>query len=166
MSYWILIPILFLVAVFQTTLLPLVPIFGFTIDFALVLVIGWGLLGPAWEAAQWGFIVGIFLDVASGLPFGAHALALTLIGLAMSAAQLVFFRGNLATPPFAGMLGTLAYNLILLGVLSLAGRTIEWNEYVFRITLPTALLNTLVLTLLYFPLQWIARHVNPQLEFR
>ncbi|MBI5302313.1 MAG: rod shape-determining protein MreD [Chloroflexi bacterium] len=165
MSNWVLIPLLLLVAVLQATLLPLVPVFGFTLDLALVLVIGWGLVGPAWQAAQWGFTLGLFLDLISGLPFGAHTLSLTLIGLLMSAGQLVFFRSNLAAPPIAAVLATLIQHLIILSILAFTGQPIAWDAFLLRVTLPTALLNTLTLTALFLPLRWLAQRVAPQMEF-
>jgi len=165
MSNWILVPALLLIAMLQATLLPLVPIFGFTLDLALVLVLGWGLVGPTWQATQWGFILGLFLDLFSGLPFGAHTLALTFAGLLMSAGQLVFFRGNIATPPIAAVLGTLLEHLIILTILASTGTTVAWEDFLLRVTLPVALLNTLALTALFFPLRWLARRIAPQIEF-
>ncbi len=165
MSNWILIPLLLLIAILQATLLPLIQVFGFTLDLALVLVLGWGLVGPAWQAARWGFILGIFLDVLSGLPFGMHTLSLTLIGILMSAGQLVFFQSNIATPPIAAILGTLIQHLIILTLLAFTGQASKWDAVLLRVTLPTALLNTITLTILFFPLRWLAHRVVPQMDF-
>ena len=94
MPLWIAIPFVLLAALCQATFLPLVNIQGYKIDFALVLVVAWGLLGKAGEAAVWGFVAGIFLDLTSSLPFGSHTIALTGIGLLIQYAQSNSIRDN------------------------------------------------------------------------
>ena len=165
MTLWLLVPLLLLIAVVQVTLMPPLPIGGFKIDLPMMLVVAWGLLGPAWEAARWGFIVGIFLDLASGLPFGAQTLALTIVGLLMGLGQMYFFRGNVVAPPAAMIVGTLVYNVLILGILALIGWQIPWNDYLLRVTLPMAILNTIALPLAYFPLQRLQRRLRPQIEW-
>ncbi|MBI5650978.1 MAG: rod shape-determining protein MreD [Chloroflexi bacterium] len=166
MSYWFLIPFLFFIAIIQATLLPPAPWFGLRVDVPLVLVIAWGMVGPAWQAARWGFILGIFLDLTSGMPFGAQTLALTSIGLALGAGQAIFFRGNIIAPPIATLFGTLVYHLALLAILALTKQPAQWDEVMLRVTLPAALLNTLALPLVYLPLRWFAQRLYPQMDFR
>lgn len=155
MSLWILIPLLVLSAICQVTFLPLVNIAGFKIDFALLLVVTWGLLGKAGEAALWGFVAGIFLDLTAGLPFGSHTIALTGIGLLMQFAQTDTLRDNLILPPAAMVAATLLYNLFLLFILTLLNPALSIGDYLVRVTLPSAVLNTLALPLAYIPFQWI-----------
>ncbi len=164
MTLWLLIPLLVLVAIIQITLLPLVPVFGYKPDLALTVVVAQGLVGMPGTAAPWGFIVGVFLDLGSGLPFGIHTLVLTLIGLMMDLGQAIFFRGNVVAPPIAMILATFAYNILILAILVLFNQPIDWGDYVLRVILPVAILNTLVLPLVYFPLQWLRRRTRPQLE--
>lgn len=167
MSFWILIPLLALFAIIQIAWLPLIPIFGFKPDVPLILVVAWGLLGPLGQAAQWGFIVGIFLDLASGLPFGIHTLTLTLIGLGVGLAQRAFFSGNLIAPPVTMILATLLDHLLILGILALLNWQINWGDYLLRRTLPTAILNTLAIPFVFFPLQFLQRRFaeRPRVEF-
>ncbi len=166
MSSWFLIPFLALVAIIQTGFLPLVAVAGYRVDLALLIVVAWGLLSRPGEAAAWGLTAGLFLDLASGLPFGTQALALTFVGLAMGMIQLIIFKDNLLLPPGAAFGATLLYNLVILGVLNTLGWPVEWNETLLRVTLPTAFLNTLALPLVYFPLQWLYRRLHPQIEWR
>jgi|YNPNPStandDraft_1061719.scaffolds.fasta_scaffold13995_1 rod shape-determining protein MreD len=152
MPLWILVPLLALVAMIQITLLPPLPLVGVKPELALALVVTWAMLAPMGEAAVWGFILGVCLDLASGLPFGMHTLALTLLGWVIGWVPTTFFRGNLLAPPLAMMLATLVYHTILLGFLALFNTPIDWLAYLGRVTLPTALVNTLALPLLYLPL--------------
>jgi len=157
MSLWIAIPFILLAALCQVTFLPLVNVLGYKIDFALVLVVAWGLLGKAGEAAVWGFVAGIFLDLPSGLlPFGSHTIALTGIGLLMLFALDNSIRDNFILPPAAILAATFLYHLFLLFILTLLNPSLVWSDYLVRLTLPSAILNTLALPLAYFPFQWIA----------
>jgi rod shape-determining protein MreD len=165
MPLWISLPFLAFAAIVQITLLPVVPIFGVKPELALALVVAWAMLAPVGEAAVWGFIAGVFLDVASGLPFGIHTLALMTLGWMIGWVQTTFFRGNLLAPPITMILATFAYHLVLLGLVALFNTPIDWLAYLGRVTLPTALLNTLVLPLIFFPLQRLARWRYPQMEF-
>jgi rod shape-determining protein MreD len=164
MTLWLLIPFLLLIAVVQVTLLPQVPVFGYKPDLALIVIVAQGLVGTPGTAAPWGFIVGLFLDLASGLPFGIHTLALTVIGLLMDFGQANFFRGNVVAPPIAMISGTLVYHVLILAILALFSWPVDWGSDLIRITFPTAILNTLAMVLVYFPLQWLHRRARPQLE--
>jgi rod shape-determining protein MreD len=165
MPLWLLIPFLAFIAIIQITLMPQAPFFGVKPDSVLIVVIAWGLVAPVGEAAVWGFIVGIFIDLASGLPFGLSTLALTTLGWLIGWGQATFFRGNLLAPPIAIIFATLVHNVIVLGILSLLNWQINWSDYLLRITLPSAILNALVMPLAYFPLQRLARWMQPQMEF-
>ena len=152
MTLWLLIPLLLLAAIVQVTLL------------ALIIVVAQALVGTPGTASQWGFIVGLFIDLASGLPFGIHALTLTVVGLLMDLGEAAFFRGNVLAPPIAMISATLVYNILILAILALIGWSVDWGDYVFRIILPSAILNTVAMPVAYFPLQWLQRRVRPRLE--
>lgn len=156
MSLWIALPLVLLAAICQVTFLPLINVLGYRIDFALVLVVAWGLLGKVGEAGIWGFIAGIFLDFTSGLPFGAHTIALTGIGLLMEFAQGDAIRDNFILPPAAIIAATFSYHLFLLFILTLLNPSLVLADYLLRVTFPSAILNMLALPLAYFPLQWLA----------
>lgn len=157
MSLWIALPFILFAAICQVTFLPLINVVGYKIDFALVLIVAWGLLGKAGEAAVWGFVAGMFLDFTSGLPFGAHTVALTGIGLLVQVIQSnSAIRDNFLLPPAAILGATFVYHLFLLFILSLLNPTVVWTDYLLRITLPSAVLNTIALPTAYFPFQWLA----------
>jgi rod shape-determining protein MreD len=165
MPLWITLPLLALAAIIQITLLPHLAIFGYKPELALALVVAWAMLAPVGEAAVWGFSLGVLLDLASGLPFGMHTLALTMLGWLVGWVQTTFFRGNLLAPPIAMVAATLVYHLVLLGLRALFNTPIDWLAYLVRVTLPTAILNALILPVIFFPLRYIAQRLHPQLEF-
>lgn len=163
MTLWLLIPFLLFAAVVQSTLLPLVAVAGYKIDLALILVVVQALVGAPGSAVRWGFIVGLFLDLTSGLPFGVHTFVLTIVGLLMDLGQDVFFRGNIVAPPIAMIAATVVENVLILGLLSFSSPSIDWGRYLFGITLPTAVLNTVAMPLVFFPLRWLNRRQHPQM---
>ncbi len=165
MSYWLLIPLLGIIAILQVTLVPLVALGGFKIDLPLLMVVAWGLLSLPGEAAIWGFIAGIFLDLFSGLPFGLQTISLTSIGLLMGLAQTTIFHSNVILPPAATIVATFVYNVLMLAILSTLGWQIAWSDYLLRVTLPTAILNMVALPIAYFPLQRLYRRLRPRVEW-
>lgn len=165
MTYWLLIPLLGIIAVLQVTFVPLVNINGLKIDLPLLMVVAWGLLSLPGEAAVWGFIAGIFLDLFSGLPFGLQTIALTCIGLLMGLAQTTIFRSNVILPPAAVLFATIAYHVLMLAILSTLGWQIAWSDHLLRVTLPSAVLNMVAFPITYFPLQVLHRRLRPQVEW-
>jgi rod shape-determining protein MreD len=164
MTLWLLIPFLLAVAVVQTTLVPLVTIAGFKIDLPLILIVTQGLLGASGSAARWGFIVGLFLDLGSGLPFGIHTVVLTVVGFLMDFTRSISFGGNVLAPPIAMLAATCFYDTLVLAILALLNWPVAWGDYLFGIMLPTAVLNTVAMPLAYFPLRWVHRRTRRQLD--
>lgn len=164
MSYWIIVPALALSAFLQATVVPLFAVGGWKIDLPLLVVVSWGLLSIPGEAGLWGFIAGVFLDLLSGLPFGTQTLALTIVGLLTGLTQTTIFASNVILPPAAILIATIAYDVLILAIVSTVGTPVQWNDYVIYRIIPTAILNTLALPLVYFPLLRLYRRVYPQIE--
>ncbi len=156
MSLWFLIPFLAVIAAVQAALLPALDVAGYRFDLALMIVVARGLSTRSGDAYLWGLFLGIFLDLTAGLPFGTLTFALTLIGAFTALDAVNAVRGNLLFIPAAMLVATLCEHLIILATLALFNRAVDWNDYLLGLTLPTALLNTLALGLLYFPMQWLA----------
>ncbi len=165
MSYWLIVPALGICAFLQATLVPLVAIGGWKIDLPLLVVVAWGLVAIPGEAGLWGFIAGIFLDLLSGLPFGTQTFALTSIGLLMGLTQTTIFTTNVILPPAAIVIATIVYDVLILAIQSTLGSPVQWNDYILYRILPTVVLNTVALPLVYFPLQRLHRRVYPRIEW-
>jgi rod shape-determining protein MreD len=152
-------------AFLQATLVPLLAIGGWKIDLPLLIVVAWGLVTVPGEAGLWGFIAGVFLDLFSGLPYGTQTFALTTIGLLMGLTQTTIFATNVILPPAAMLLATIAYDILILAVISTLGTPVQWNDYMLYRILPTAVLNTFALPLVYFPLRRLYQFAYPQIEW-
>lgn len=178
------IPFLLVMAIFQSVAAPRLTVYGVRPDLMLVSVTAWSLLaafrardlqyageGPNLlrginDGVVWGFVGGMFMDLLSGAPFGASALAL------MAAALVVgMFSVSVAAPaPVLMMvvtpLGTLAYHIVFLGITILAGRPAAWNAEMTRVILPSAVFNLVLIPVVYLLLSPLNRQTERErIEF-
>lgn len=165
MSPYLVVPLLILVAVIQTTLLPMLMPGPVRPDLMLMLVVGWGVVHGNGQATLWGFGGGILLDLLSGTPFGLHALTLGAIGFLADALQTTFFRSNIFIPLATIFVATLLVYIGSAAAMQTLGYTIPWAIYIFNIVLPTAILNTALMPLVYWALRRLDRVVRPRLTW-
>lgn len=124
--------------------MPHLAVWGVFPDLPVLVVVSWSLQRGAREGAVWGFIAGIAIDLFSGAPFGAATLSLTIIGFLSGIGQVAAFRAHVALPLLAMFLATILYDLIFLLVILISGQTVTWLDNLFRIILPSAVLNALL----------------------
>jgi rod shape-determining protein MreD len=141
---WLLsLPLLFFIAILQSSLLSQFRFLGGGADLALTAVICWSLLRPD-EGLAWAVIVGAFNDFLSGGPFGISCIAFVLA--AFLAGQL---HGRLWTnSPLAIMAATLTGTIVSQGVVILILMVLNYSLDVayaaIYIFLPTAFLNMII----------------------
>ena len=138
------IPLLAILAILQSTILSQLRLLDGRPDLVLLALVGWGMTGRWRESMIWGFIGGLFLDLLSGMPFGATAVLLVLVGAMVS-----FWFGRFWEAHFLLPLGvTLAASLLLHGLslaaLVLIGHEIDPLTAVARVVLPSTFLNLLL----------------------
>jgi rod shape-determining protein MreD len=134
-------------------------------DLMLMLVVGWGVVHGSGQAALWGLGGGILLDLLAGTPFGLHSLSLGAIGLLADSLQTNFFRSNLLIPPATILIASLLLHMAQAAALQTFGYPINWAFYLFNVVFPTALLNTVLMPLVYWLLQRLDRVVRPRLTW-
>lgn len=165
MSPYLVIPLLALVALVQTTLIPLFFPGPVRPDLMLMLVVGWGVVNEKGQAALWGLTGGILLDLMSGTPFGLHAVSLGAIGFLADTLQSNFFRANILIPLAAIFVATLMVDVAQAAALQLFGYPINWAYATLNVILPTAILNTALMPLMYWGLRRLDRVVRPRLTW-
>lgn len=74
-SIYIAVPVMLLLSVVQTAVLPHFAIFGIVPQLPFLVALAWGLLRGVTEGVVWGFIAGICLDLFSLNLFGMTPLA-------------------------------------------------------------------------------------------
>ncbi len=144
-------PILVVVVVLQSTLVPIIRIGGGGPDLLLMVVLSWTMLAGLEEGLIWAMVGGILQDLVIGLPTGTTALALVILAGLTSFVFGPVGSGNLVIPPIVLAVGTVLYELLLgitlavLGRLSVMGQVADINYVLTYITLPTLMYNVILI---------------------
>jgi len=156
MNLYLAIPLLTIVALLQGVLFSRVSVWGARPDPMLLIVMLWAMVRGLDEGLVWGFIGGLLVDLLSGGPMGGTSLALLAAaflagqpwgrGLGSSVLRLLFLM-------FAG---ALAYYLVLLIALAV-GHTVAWGFSLWRVALPSTLLNVALAPFVRPLLTWLER---------
>jgi rod shape-determining protein MreD len=156
MNLYLTIPLLTVVALLQGVLFSRVSLWGARPDLMLLIVMLWAMVRSVDEGLVWGFIGGLLVDLLSGGPLGGSSLAL--LAAAFLAGQ-PWGRGlsssvmRLLLLAFAG---ALAYYLVLLIALT-AGHTVAWGFSLWRVALPSTVLNVALAPFVRPVLAWLER---------
>ncbi|MGQ9457568.1 MAG: rod shape-determining protein MreD [Anaerolineae bacterium] len=151
MTLYLSVPLLAVLAIVQSAILPRFPAAGVHVDLVLLVVVAWGLLKGNPHALVWGFFGGTFLDFLSGLPWGSQTFPLVVVAGLAGLGGAGLFGHHFGVPFVAALVGTwLDYTLSLL-LLSVLGRALPPGLFVWQVLLPASLLNTLAMAAV-FPL--------------
>ncbi len=131
----------------------------------LLVVLAWAVVRGVDEGLMWGFIGGLIVDLLSGGPLGATALAL----LAVALAGRPWGRGAVTVPVLGPpvisfllltFLGVVVYHLVLLFVLAWTGHAVDWRFALTQVVGPSALLNVALAPFVRQPLAWLERRTR------
>jgi rod shape-determining protein MreD len=161
MAYVVAVPLLAFAAVLEASLLPHFRLFGGTVNLVLLLSLNWTLVGEWRGGPIWALIGGLCLDLLSGGPFGANALALVLVAYLASLSEGRFWSSHVLLPLASVLLGTVVYHLVYLVTLVATGHTVSWAPSLSQVTLPTVLLNTLLMLPLFHFARWLHSVLYP-----
>lgn len=160
MNYYLLIPLLGLVALLQTTLVPALQVFNAVPNLVLVVVVGYTMEYGSQRGLMWAFIGGLWLDLLAGTPIGASAIALIIVVYVVGMVSSNLFRGHVVILALGGLLAGVLYGIIIVGILTLVGRPTVWSEVIVRVVLPNAVYDAVVLSILYPGVRWMGDLVN------
>ncbi|MFN2465650.1 MAG: rod shape-determining protein MreD [Candidatus Dormibacteria bacterium] len=150
-------PILVLISLMQTSLVPGMEVGPAAPQLVLVWVLCWAVIRGRSEAMPWAIAGGLALDLLSQMPPGAHLLALTIVTYLADLGHRVM-QGSTAL--FAGaaiFAGSLVYGLILLGALAVAGRRPDIASATVLGVVPGALYNLVALVPIFLVLRGVDR---------
>jgi rod shape-determining protein MreD len=159
---------IFLVVILQTSLVPNVALFGVFPNLLFVFIFCWCLIDDFKEASIWAVAGGMLLDLFSLTSFGLSSLTfLLVVAVLYFASQIVAninrFYSRLWLCALASMVSLLFMLMFsfLFNVIHLSDIKIEFSAEFFFIILGEALLNVLVMTVIY-PLvslfnSWVVR---------
>ncbi len=165
MSPYLLIPLFLLVAIIQTTLVPLLPTGQARPDLFLVIIVAWGIVRGSGEATLWGLGGGLVLDLLSGVPFGVQTVGLGVLGLLADLMETTFFRANVLVPLAAIFIATFLYHVLEAAAMQTLGYPIAWQFFLLRVIFPTAIFNTALMPFVYAALRRIHQREHPRLTW-
>ncbi len=154
-------PLLLVAAATQAAVLPYYRLADGSVDLVLVLTLAWTLAGDWQGGLLWGLMGGMFLDVLSGGPLGAMAIALVTVTYLASLAEGRVWRSHILLPLATALLGTLGYYGLYLFALGLGGHPVDLGAGLTRVVLPAALLNTLSIVPAYLLLRALRSLLYP-----
>ena len=161
MSYLIVFAVFLLASLLQSSSLPTPSISQAQPNLILILVVGWGLARGATEGVVWALLGGVLLGLTSSVPLGAVALALLPVALLTQLGQLRLVHDERLLALGIGFLGTFLYGAVLVIVLQTSGYAISWGQSYRYLFLPGALLNALLVTLIYPVFPWLRAALFP-----
>jgi rod shape-determining protein MreD len=165
-TIYLVVPLLAVVAILQTTIVPGLAVWGVFANLPLLVVVSWSLLRGPREGAVWGFIAGLMVDLLSGAPFGAATLSLITVGFLTGLGETTVFRARIALPMVAMFFATIVYELLFLLVVQISGQPVTWLDSVFRIVLPSAILNAVLTPIIFLTMRWLyARFGRKEMEW-
>lgn len=156
------VPLLAAVALVQSSVLSQFSVRGVPLNLMLLMVVSWSLLRGAREGMIWGFTGGLALDFLSGAPLGSLSLSLTLTAYLTSLGQRTVYRTSPLFPSLVALVASVVNDSIFLGVLSMTGYAVAWRTSLVHVALPTALLGSLMIPLVYRPLAELHRRTMPE----
>lgn len=149
MTLYLVLPLLVAIAILQATLVSRLTVWGVFVDLPVLVVASWGLLRGAREGIVWGFVAGVAVDVLSGAPFGAATLSLMAVGFLAGLARNSVYAAHVVFPLALGFALTIAYSLLFLLVVWISGQAVVWRDTLFRVILPSAMLNAVLMPVVF-----------------
>lgn len=147
-AIYLAIPVMVLLSVGQTAVLPRIPLAGVIPLLSLLVALAWGLLRGGGEGAVWGFVAGICLDVFSVGPMGVNALTYMLTIVMVSLIGSALPSNRYLVPIVLAALATPILFILNLSAMRLFGYQMS-TAY-----LSTLLPVTVVHGLLILPIYW------------
>ncbi|HXA41434.1 MAG TPA: rod shape-determining protein MreD [Candidatus Solibacter sp.] len=157
MSLWLAFPMLVLLSVLQTSMVPQLAIGGARPQLVLVWVVCWAVVRGRGEAMTWAIFAGLLLDLLSQMPPGAHLLALTLVAFIADLGHTVMQGSTALFAAAAVFAASLVYGIVLVLVLAATGRPVELADTVVLNIFPGALYNLAVLVPIFIFLRGFDR---------
>jgi len=154
---YLVVPLLLIVALLQVTALPAFKVLGVKPELMLLTVLAWSLVRGVEEGLVWAFVGGGLLDLFSGGPFGASTLALLAASFIARLTEGAVTRTGFLMPMGMALLGTLLYQALFLLVIQVTRGGVSWDDSLFRVTLPSLVINALLMPVIFYPLAWLER---------
>jgi rod shape-determining protein MreD len=164
-SIYLAVPLMVVLAIFQSAALPRFPIAGVIPQLPFLFALSWGLIRGPNEGMVWAFVAGFCLDLFSAGPIGVTSLAFMAAILAASGIANALPANRVLLPILLALVSTPIYFLTYQLLLQLLGRTTGAEASAGpSLTGPTVLGTLPTITLLhvglFLPLHWLMLFVR------
>jgi rod shape-determining protein MreD len=159
-SIFLAVPLMVVLTVLQTAVLPYFPLFGVTPSLPFLVALAWGLLRGVNEGVVWAFIAGFFMDLFTAAPVGGLALTYMIAVLAASVINDVLPANRTVIPMLLAAIATIIQQLLYAIFLAIFGYSIV--QVIAASLLPTVLLHAFLILPIYWLLYLLQRAVWPK----
>lgn len=162
MATLIAIPILGLLLILQSAIVSRIPLLHGTADLVLLALVAWAVQERVRTAWQWGIIGGLLVSMVSAVP-----ILVIMAGYLLTIVVAVLLRQRIWGVRLLGMftatfLGTLITHALTIAALQFNGTPIPWAAALNTITLPSALLNLILVVPMYALIGDLANWIYPE----
>jgi rod shape-determining protein MreD len=156
----------FVVALFLSILhvsvLQDIQVLGVTPDLLLIFAACFAVLRSEEESLVVVPMAGLLRDLTTSDPLGTSVLAFAPIVLLAAVAKLRAVDSQFIPALIVASTGSILYVAVSMAVLGLTGRTIEPTASFLAIALPLAIVDALFTPVLYMPMSWFRKPVEPR----
>lgn len=160
-TYYIGLPLLILVAVFDTTFMTLLWIWGGGPSLMLMVIVSWALLVDIRDALPWAMMGGVFRDLLSEMPTGGSALAFVLLVIAIDSYLPKLEWRNVVIPVVVTGAATVFYAVFAYIMLVLTGRPVPELAAITYVIAPSVVENMLLVLVVYRSIGGVLAVVRP-----
>jgi rod shape-determining protein MreD len=144
MAYLISLPILVILTILQSSVFNDLTLLDGRPDLVFLFVVAWGINGRSREAMIFGLLGGLFLDLLSGVPLGITSIILVTIAYLVSFTEGRFWEANFLMPMGVTVGTSIFFHLLSIFILTLLGKSIQFDFAIMRVMLPSTFLNLLL----------------------
>ena len=155
MSILLLFPLALALVALQATIANALHLAGGHPDLVLVGVALWTIGAGRRDGFVLAILCAPLYDAVAGFPLGVSVAPLLTVAYLAGAGERTLFGASLGWPVFMILLATVTAGLITLAELYLLGWQIPWTDTILRVLLPTAVLNAILVVVLYVPVQFL-----------
>ena len=159
-SIYLAVPLLLLLAVVQTAVLPHFPILGFVPQLLFLVALAWGSLRGVNEGLLWGFVAGFCQDLFSTMPMGLTSLAFTLAIFLVIVATHLFPANRFFLPMLQGGIATFIFLFLHVSLLRVMGYEVGVATAVALF--PLVLLHSVLILPIYWLLNGFTQLFQPR----
>jgi rod shape-determining protein MreD len=145
-------------AILQVSMTPYIEVLGVAPNLVLIFAASWAVVRGQDEAVIVVPLAGFLRDFLTSDPLGTSVLALAPIVLLATAVRLRSVDTQFIPTVLVVASGSLTYGIISMTVLTLTGQTVAWTDAVFRILLPSCLVNAVFTPVIYVPMHLFSAH--------